>query len=180
MRLKILGFVCVCLLLFVSSGSKFNHAKARAIIQEDPEVTEQKVKQRNSMKDMVTIAGSIADFVTDNGITPEQDGTYDENSEFYKALSPFYVKVLPIKDNWGNNFRVYCGEACNGIYRGITGCNSRDFIIVSFGRNGKKEDWEYNRKNSAAGIYELETLDDFDKDIVVWNGSFVRAPKPKR
>jgi len=180
MRLKFLGFVLVCLLLFIISESKINHAKAEAITQEDPEITVQKVKQRNSMLDIVTIATALADYVTDNGIAPEQAGALDENIEFYKTLAPFYVRNLPIYDGWGNTIRVYCGEACNGIYSGITGCISDDFVIVSYGRDGKKEDWEYNPQNREAGYYVLETLDDFDKDIVSWNGAWIRAPKPRR
>ena len=87
---------------------------------------------------------------------------------------------LPIYDGWRNPFRVYCGEACNDTYRGVEGCDSGHFMVVSFSRDGEKEDWEYDRKNSAAGLYELKILDDFDKDIVRWNGSFVRAPRPER
>ncbi len=51
MRLKILGFICVCLLLFVSSGSKFNYAKAEAIIQEDPEMVRQKKTNNDHERD---------------------------------------------------------------------------------------------------------------------------------
>jgi hypothetical protein len=59
MRLKFLGFVLVCLLLFIISESKINHAKAEAITQEDQEMTVQKVKQRNSMKDIVSITTAL-------------------------------------------------------------------------------------------------------------------------
>ncbi len=179
MRSKILCIICLCLLLFVSSGSKFNYAKAEAIIQEVPEMTKQKSKQIMTMKEIVTITTALLDYVTDFGIAPEQDGTYDENTEFCRALAPFYIRNLPIHDGWGNNYIVYCGEACNGKY-GISGCTSDDIVVVSYGRDGKKEDWEFVPYNPSAGLYELETLDDFDKDIVMWNGSWVRVPRPKR
>ncbi len=179
MRLKILGIVCVCLLLFVSSGSKFNYAKAEVIIQEDPKMAKQKEKQIMTMKEIVALTTALADYVTDNGIAPEQDGTYDENTEFCKALAPFYIRNLPIYDAWGNNYIVYCREACNGKY-GISGCTSDEFVVISYGRDGKKEDWEFVPYNPAAGLFVLETLDDFDKDIVMWNGSWMRAPRPRR
>ncbi len=179
MRLKILCILCVCLLLFVSSGSKFNYAKAEAIIQEDPKMAKQKEKQIMTMKEIVTITTALADYVTDNGIAPEQDGTYDENTEFCKALAPFYIRNLPIYDGWGNNYIVYCREACNGKY-GISGCTSDEFVVISYGRDGKKEDWEFVPYNPAAGLFVLETLDDFDKDIVMWNGSWVRARRLRR
>ena len=179
MRIKILGFVLVFLLLFVNSGVKLNHAKDAAIIQEDPEVAEQKGKLRNSMKDIVTVTTALADYITDHGIAPEQNGTYDENIEFCKALSPFYVRNLPIYDGWGNPIRVYCGEACNGKY-GISGCGPDDIVVVSYGRDGKKEDWEFDPSNPGAGLYAVEFLDDFNKDIIMWNGSWIRAPMPRR
>lgn len=179
MRLKILGIICVCLLLFVNSGSKFNYANAKAIIQEDPEMAAQKKKQIMTMKEIVTITTALADYVTDFGIAPEQDGTYAENTEFCRALAPFYIRNLPIYDAWGNNYIVYCREARNGKY-GISGCTSDDIVVISYGRDGKKEDWEFVPYNPGAGLYELEALDDFDKDIVMWNGSWVRVPRPKR
>jgi len=66
----------VCLLLFIISESKINHAKAEAITQEDQEMTVQKVKQRNSMKDIVTITTVLAYYVTDQRVAPKLDGTY--------------------------------------------------------------------------------------------------------
>jgi len=178
MKIKILGFILACSLLFIGSGIKFNSAKA-AIIQETSEITELKFKQRESMKDIAVIAGSLADYVTDNGITPKQDGTYDENSKFYQALSPYYVRILPITDSWGNQFRVYCGEACIGKY-GISNAASDDFVVVSYGRDGKKEDWKFDASNPSAGMYVPEAVKDYDKDLVIWNGSWIRAPMRRR
>jgi hypothetical protein len=176
MRFKILGFVLACLLLFVNSGLKFNQAKASAIIQEDPQITEQKEKQKSSMREIVMITTALADYITDFGVTPKQDGTYDENGEFCKALAPFYIRNLPIYDGWGNNYRVYCGEACNGKY-GISGCGSDDFVVVSYGRDGIKDDWEFDPNNLKAGLYAAESIDNIDKDLVMWNGSWVHAPR---
>ena len=179
MKLKILFSIAVCLLLFAKGTVQFSSAKSAPLLQEDPEIAELKEKQMNTMKDISTISTALADYVTDNGVTPEQDGTFEENEEFINALSPFYVKRLPILDAWGNPFRVYCGEACNGKY-GITGCEADDFVVVSYGRDGKKEDFEFDRTNPEAGLFEIESADDFDKDIIMWNGSWVRAPRPRR
>ncbi len=173
MRLKIFGSFFVCLLLYVGSGSIFNSAKA-AITQETSEIDEVRSKQIESKKDITVIATSIADYVTDNGIPPKQDGIYDENSEFYQGLSPFYVFVLPIKDSWGNQFRVYCGEACNGKY-GISNSASDDFVAVSYGRDGKKEDWKFDASHPGAGLFVTKSVEDSDKDLVMWNGSWIRG-----
>jgi len=133
-------------------------------------------KQKIAMLDITVISTGIADFVIDNGITPKQEGIYSEDSDFHIALSPFYLKELPIKDPWGNNYRVYCSSAGNGIY-GISGCVSDDFIVVSYGRDGEKETWEFDATSPEAGIFIVRDSDDFDKDIVMWNGSWIRAPR---
>lgn len=179
MKIKILVLVFLCLVLFAIGGVQLSRAKAPASIQEDPEMNELKEKQMYTMKDIGTIATAVADYVTDNGVLPKQDGTYDENSEFYKALCPFYVKVLPITDRWGYKYRVYCGETIKGKY-GISGCAEDDFMVVSFGKDGKEEDWEFDASNPGAGLYYIESAEDFDRDLIMWNGSWIRAPMPRR
>jgi hypothetical protein len=126
--------------------------------------------------DITIISTALADYITDNRVAPKQAGIYDATSSFYKALSSFYVKVLPIKDPWGNNYRVYCGTACNGIY-GISGCDPQDFIVISFGADGKEEAWKFDSNNPEAGLIEIKTASDFNIDLVMWNGSWIRGPR---
>jgi len=149
------------------------------ISKETPESVE-KDRQLMTMKDISLVNAALSDYVTDYGIPPKQAGTYDRQGDFHKALSPFYIKNLPFKDGWGNGFYVYTGLACNGIYDGIKGSTEKDYIVISFGRDGKKENWKYNPKDPEAGIYELISDKDFDKDFVVWNGKLIRAPKAKK
>jgi len=130
----------------------------------------------DSMKDITVISTAVTDYVTDNGITPKQDGNYDRNSSFYKALSPFYVKELPIKDGWGNNYLVYCGKACDEQF-GFPGNRPDYFIVVSYGRDGKKEDWKFDPGNPEAGLIEMKTEDDFNIDIIMWKSYWIRAPR---
>jgi len=179
MRLKVLTFAFVCFPLLINVGPKFNPAKAAATVQEDPQMTKQRELQRISMKEVTVVCTALADYITDHGIAPRQDGAYDENFEFFRALAPFYVRNLPVYDGWGNAYRVYCGEACNGKY-GISGCGIDDFLVVSYGRDRTKEDWVFDPNNPEAGLYELNNLDDFDKDLIIWNGSWIRAPRLKR
>ena len=119
-------------------------------------------------------------YVFDYKAAPTQAGTYDKASKFNDDLSPFYIKVLPAKDNWGYSFRVYTGKDCNGVYDGIKDCTERDFIIISYGSDGKKENWKFNPKSPQAGIYELNSKKDLDKDLVMLNGIWVRAPIAKK
>ncbi|MBL7084128.1 MAG: hypothetical protein ISS41_10960 [Candidatus Aminicenantes bacterium] len=150
-----------------------------AISKDIPDLAE-KDRQLMSMKDIATINWAISDYVTDFGVPPKQEGTYDKQGEFDKTLSPFYIKVLPVKDKWGNGFRVYSGKACNGVYEGIKGCTDKDTLIISYGRDGKKENWKYNPKSPEAGLYKLKSEKDYDKDLVMLNGTWIRAPGTKK
>lgn len=140
----------------------------------------EKDPQLMTMKDISHVNAAISDYVTDYGIPPKQAGTYERNGEFDKTLSPFYIKILPVKDGWGNALLVYTGKACNGIYDGIKGCTEKDYIVISFGRDGKKENWKYKPRDPEAGIYELTSDKDHDKDLVMWNGKWIRAPRAKK
>jgi len=149
------------------------------ISEESPELAE-KERQLKTMKGISLVNAALSDYVTDYGVAPQQTGQYERESEFHKKLSPFYIRTLPFKDGWGNNFHVYTGKACNGIYDGINGCTDKDIIVISFGRDGRKENWKYNPKDPEVGIYELTSDKDFDKDIVMWNGKPIRWPRTEK
>lgn len=134
-------------------------------------------KQLNSMRDVTFINQAMTDYLTDSCVPPKQSGTYTRGGEFDKTLSPFYIKTLPISDKWESNYRVYGGKACTGVYDGIEDCSDKDIVIVSYGRDGKKENWTYNPKKPEAGLYELKSDKDYDKDLVIWNGKWIRAPQ---
>jgi hypothetical protein len=145
-------------------------------LTDESEATDQS-KQLNSMRDMTYVNQAMTDYMTDYGTPPRQSDTYTKGSVFDKALSPFYIRDLPISDKWEGNYRVYSGVAGNGVYDGIEGCTEKDILIVSYGRDGKKENWKFNSKKPEAGLYELKSDKDYDKDLVIWNGNWIRAPK---
>lgn len=136
----------------------------------------QMAKQKSTMKDMWTIATSIMDYITDHGYSLKQDGTFDENSQFYKELCPQYIRHLPVKDQWGRNIQIYCGRACVGKF-GLQDymIGKDDFLIVSRGRDGQIESWSYNASNPKAGLFIVKNIGDFDKDLIIWSGSWIRA-----
>ena len=181
MRNKIFNCALVCLLLFVCNGSKFFHTKNKVIIQEDSEMVAQKVKQKKAMQDILAISTAIENFIKDKKYVPNQDGIYDKSSGFYTALCPSYIKDLPIKDPWRNNYRIYCGKVCAGKY-GIPDHSviENDYVIASYGRDGKKEVFEFDSSAPELGIFTIESTSDLDKDIVIWCGSWIRVPRPEK
>jgi len=135
----------------------------------------QKAKQKSTMKDIVVISTAVTDYVTDNGVTPVQDGTYTASAVFYTGLSPFYIKVLPLTDQWGTPYRAYCGIAAN-VY-GISGAAGDDFVIASYGRAGAAESFTFTATDPEAGLFVVSQSDHFNRDLVMWNGSWIRAPR---
>ncbi len=131
-------------------------------------------KQKSTMNDIKTISTAVADFVTDNGIAPDQDGTYDASTAFYKSISPLYIKSLPIKDQWGNPFRIWTGP--NATQYGISSPQADDFLVASFGRDNQQDSFSFDPKSPNAGFYTLKKMSDFNNDLVMWNGSWIHCP----
>jgi len=136
----------------------------------------QKAKQKTTMKDIATISTALADYITDNGTTPVQNGVYTAASVFYTGLSPFYVKVLPINDQWGEDYRAFCGADVDGNY-GIAGAGGDDFVVASYGRDKTIESFSFVPANPEGGMYVVNQMAHFNRDLVMWNGSWIRAPR---
>jgi type II secretion system protein G len=142
----------------------------------------QKAKQKGTLKDINTIATGLMDYVTDNGKAPEdQSGNLTQTSPAYTALSGFYVKVLPLNDQWGNPFQVFTGSNCSsnewGIPEPADGFGVDEFMVGSNGRNGTAGDFTYNTQYPEKNFYAVEKLSDFNNEIVNWNGNLVIGPK---
>lgn len=135
-----------------------------------------RARMKSTMKNTSAIARALQNYILDNGRTPNQSGTYDSNSSLYLVLCPFYIKVLPTQDQWGNGFRIWCSAAAEGVY-GITGPGDEDFLIASFGRDRTQEgDFTFNKLLPEEGYYFLRQMSDFNKDLVMWNGAWIRRP----
>jgi len=141
----------------------------------------QKAKQKGTMKDIVTIATGAADFITDQGAWDNagvtHTGDLQSSDAFISALSPFYVKVIPVNDQWGEPFKVYLGSSV-GSQRNIGTDNvgDDDFLIESYGRDNTGDGWTYT-SDPTLGMYTVKTMKDFKNDLVNWSGSWIRAPR---
>ena len=133
-----------------------------------------RAKQKSTMRDIVSISTAITDYIADNESIPAQDGTYNGSTDFYNALSPFYTRVLHINDKWGNNFRVWTGENANQY--GISNPARNDFLVASFGRDNKKDRFFFRPNDPEGGGFLLTRMSDFNNDLIMWNGSWIRRP----
>lgn len=147
-----------------------------ALIVPNANTAIQRAKMRAAQKDITTISGVIADYVTDNGTAPTQNGPYLASSSFYTSLCPLYIKVLPLNDTWGNPYNVYCGTAVDGNY-GITESSSDDFLVSAWGKDKINDGFIFVPTDPELGLFAIRDKADFNKDIVMWNGSWIRAPR---
>ncbi len=143
----------------------------------------QKAKQKGTIKDINTIATGLMDYVTDKGNVPTHTGQLQASGDnIVTALQGFYLKTVPIKDQWGNAFYVYTRDNCEGQY-GITltegeSWGDDDYVVASNGRDGQEgPTYEYDLTNPSAGLYEVGSMKDFNEDIVNWNGNIVVGPR---
>jgi type II secretion system protein G len=133
----------------------------------------QKAKVRGTQKDLSTIATAIGAYLSDKTTPPTANGAID--ATITTALSPFYLKVLPETDQWGHSFMVYTGANCTQY--GITGPGSDDFLVASYGRDKTLEGWTYTAANPDGGLYTISSPADFNRDIIIFNGAFIRGPR---
>jgi len=144
----------------------------------------QKSKQKGTMKDIVTIATGSADFITDQGAWINANppiahaGPLSVGDAFLTALAPFYIKIVPVNDNWGFPFEVWLGDA-TATPRGFDPLDvgEDDFLIESLTRDGIPDGWTYDANDPTNGMYIIDSMDDFRNDLVNWSGSWIRAPR---
>lgn len=142
----------------------------------------QKAKQKGTIKDINTIATGLMDYVTDKGNAPDHSGEITTADPLVQALQGFYLKVFPINDQWGTPFIVDTRDNIGGTwsiaYTEDTELGNDEFVIGSYGRDGGLGPvYDYVVTDPTAGLYEVNSMKDFNEDIVNWNGSMVIGPR---
>jgi type II secretion system protein G len=138
----------------------------------------QKAKQKGTMQDMNGLAKAIVDYITDVGSAPEQSGPLVVGSTFVDEIRPFYAKAIPLLDQWGTAFNIYCGTAIDSAgLSGVTGTGPDDFLIISYGRDKTQTSFSFDPLDPVTAYFELTTLTSFNQDLIIWNGSWIHAPK---
>jgi type II secretion system protein G len=141
----------------------------------------QKAKQKGTMQDMNGIAKAIIDYITDVGTAPQQSGAIAAGSTFVDEIRPFYVKAIPLVDQWGTAFYIYCGTDIDSAgISGVSATGADDFVIISYGRDKQQTAFSFDPLNPASAFFELTALVSFNQDLIIWNGSWVHAPKAGR
>lgn len=137
----------------------------------------QRARQKGTQKDLVTIATNIADYTVDHGSAPAWDGSaYTRTSSIYTALVPFYIKGIPTTDQWGHNIVINSGSSWSSAWLGMTPSSGStdEFAVGSPGRNTS---FSFDYSSTGTYYFTVDSMDDFDNDLVLWNGNWVCAPR---
>ena len=122
----------------------------------------QKGKQKATMGDMRGIGTAVESYMTDMYMAPGAGGVNQVNG-LNPYLVPFHTKVLPVKDGWGGDFQYESGAI---------GPTQDLYSITSWGRGNQA-----SAINIANSNYIVNTMRDFENDIVYSNGNFTYGPK---
>jgi type II secretory pathway pseudopilin PulG len=108
----------------------------------------QRERQERTMADIRSMGTAIEEYSIDNNEYPSAWGV----EELEGHVAPHYIRALPRRDGWGNEFIVYS--------------TPEGYEIRSTGRDGLVDESEPGGKTGT-----------YDSDIVFSNGSFVQWPE---
>jgi len=123
----------------------------------------ERINQKETMKIMRHLADSINMYIKDNGFAPAYKENLSATSLFYSSLISYMQdEHVSVFDCWNNPFFIISGEP-----------DKKDYLIISSGRDGIRED------NIPAEkiIYSCTELSDFNDDIIMKNGDWIKVPK---
>ncbi len=136
----------------------------------------QRARQKGTMKDLTTIAGYLMDYTVSTGAAPGWDGSaFTSASSVYTDLVPFYAKAIPSNDQWGNPFAIYSGSDWSSAWLGMDPAGATDSFAV--GSSGRDTAYTFDFSTSGADYYSVDSMADFNNDLVSWNGQFVCSPR---
>jgi type II secretion system protein G len=131
----------------------------------------QRSKQKRTMADMRSIATAWEARATDmnkynaaGALSSLSVADVEVSDELAAALTPTYIKSLPQKDGWSNNYEFLTEDAIGAT----TPANV--YVIQSPGKDGAF-------LASSPGEAEGGATTDFNADIIYSNGSFVQYPE---
>jgi general secretion pathway protein G len=121
----------------------------------------QRSRQKRTMADIRSVATAWEARATDMntyqlaGLSIPAWGT-PTTSELAGALSPTYIKSMPLNDAWGNEFSV--------------GADDGAYVIASYGKDGLADLGDDTTINPTS-------TNTFNSDIIFSNGSFLVYPE---
>lgn len=137
----------------------------------------QRATQKSTILEMERWAKAITTYTTDYAKAPTNPlGKMHYKKEIINELTP-YLNAIVILDWWHHYLWIWTGKG-NEEY-GMTSESETDFIIASLGKEGRREGWKYDPRKPDSGISKPKSMEDFERDLVMWNNRFIRGPGSK-
>jgi type II secretory pathway pseudopilin PulG len=114
----------------------------------------EKGRLKTTLGNLKTFGTAIDSYITDNNEAPRGKTPADLQT----VLVPFFIKVLPLKDGWGNDL----------LYIRL---GKDEYAIASPGKDGIFAGWEQQ------GLYDPSGTADDTRDIIYKNGQFIYGPR---
>ena len=134
------------------------------ILQQIAEEREKREPWKRTMSDMRSIATAAEAYATDENRYP----VAADMDALEKVLSPTYIRKLPKKDVWGNE------------YAWVVSPDGQTYRLASAGSDGIF-DWDSRRvadkAKDADSDVPLKVLEPLTTDILFENGVFIQLPK---
>lgn len=119
--------------------------------------------QRRTMADLRSIGTAIESFSIDNNVYPRQDRDLLPVELIQDRLSPVYIRTLPLKDAWGNEFLMWGTEG--------------EYVIISLGADGAPDQYYGFTEGNTMEFPFRRATSKFNDDIIFANGQFVQWPE---
>lgn len=134
--------------------------------------------QRRTMADIRVWAKALSAYIADHGAAPPNpNGEINFKKPLTRELVPYLVRVRT--NDWFNNkYLIWTGPGQEEY--GLSLASSADFLIVSKGKGGVRENWRYDPAHPEAGLFAGRGSADFEHDLVFWNGRPIRWPRDRQ
>lgn len=134
-----------------------------------------------TIREINTVANACLAYIKENGEAPAagiQRGPLIPGNIFIKVLEEKHLTTCSINDRWGNPLIVYSGSAVSNFHWfNKDSIGKADFLILSYGRDRVIEGFIYDPASPTAGWFKVSSMDDFKKDLINWNGTWIRRPQ---
>ena len=163
------GFTFVSLLLCVSAGGIL-----LALLFPVYERARDTATLRQTLSDMAMWRDAMERYVSDHGAAPTNpNGKVRYKKPILREMLPYLDRVRSA-DWWGGNYWIWTGAGTQEY--GLSLTRPTDYLIVSLGKGCIRENWRFDPVHPRAGYFEINGPSDFEKDVILWNGRFVRTP----
>ena len=158
---QLILLIFICSLIFIVLIPPFSKARDRATL-------------KSTIIDLQHWSQAISCYIIEySQVPPSPAGQINYKKSLVKEILP-YLRVLRIKDWWGYPLWIWTGKGIDQY--GIKTVENKEFVLASLGKKGEIESWKYDPEHPQSGIFYVESALDYENDLVIWNGRFIRAP----